>query len=103
MPSRTRERSRRYRQGITSSSFPLRFSFQVQRCRLQQVLEGGQVQVSVDGVPWVIKPGDYMSSFSFLRALVSTKVLVSDQVLTLAKVLTMGGWGGGGGQKIFKD
>ena len=58
------------------------------------------MQVSVDGVPWVIKPGDYMSSFSFLRALVSTKVSVSDQVLTLAKVLTalkmltMGGWGG---------
>ena len=72
----------------------------MQRCRLQQVLKGGQVQVSVDGVPWVIKPGDYMSSFSFLRTSVSTKVLVSDKVLTLAKVLTalnvltMGGWGG---------
>ena len=50
--------------------------------------EGGQVQVSVDGVPWVIKPGDYMSSFSFLRTSVSTKVLLSD------KVLTLGGWGG---------
>ena len=64
--------------------------------------EGGQVQVSVDGVPWVIKPGDYMSSFSFLRTSVSTKVLLSDKMLTLAKVLTalkmltMGGWGLGG-------
>ena len=64
------------------------------------------MQVPVDGVPWVIKPGDYMSSFSFLRTSVSTKVLMSDKVLTLAKVLTalkmltMGGWGGGA--KDFK-
>ena len=68
------------------------------------------MQVSVDGVPWVIKPGDYMSSFSFLRTSVSTKVLMSDKVLTLAKVLTalnvltMGGGGGGVmGAKDFKD
>ena len=70
---------------------------------MRQVLKGGQVQVSVDGVPWVIKPGYHVSSFSFLRTLVSTKVLVSDKVLTLAKVLTalnvltMGGLGVGGG------
>ena len=52
------------------------------------------MQVSVDGVPWVIKPGDYMSSFSFLRTSVSTKVLVSDKVLTLGGVI---------GAKDFKD
>ena len=68
---------------------PSDLPFQVQRCWLRQVLKGGaRCRCRADGVPWVIKPGDYMSSFSFLRALVSTKVLVSDKVLTLAKVLT---------------
>ena len=73
---------------MSSSLLPSDLPFQVQRCWLRQVSKGGQVQVSVDGVPWVIKPGDYMSSFSFLRTSVSTKVLLSDKVLTLAKVLT---------------
>ena len=59
-----------------------------------------------DGVPWVISPGYIHLSSSHLWTLVSAKMLVSDKVLVLAKVLTalkmlivltVGGWGVGGG------
>ena len=65
--------------------------------------------MQVDGVPWVISPGYIHLSFSHLWTLVSTKVLVSDNGLTLAKVLmalkmlTMGGWGGGAKDFRYTD
>ena len=75
---------------------------QVFRC------SGVQVQVQVDGVPWVIKPGDYMSSFFLPPDLgVGEDVGVGEDADGVKDVDCVddgrvGGGGGLGGKKFFK-
>ena len=66
--------------------------------------EGGQVQVSVDGVPWVISPGYiHLSFFPPLDVGVGEDVDVGQGVDGVKDVDNGRVGGGGWGQKIFKD